>query len=171
MNGNSYFTLTGDGTTVGYEYYEVIGYLAPYWHVIYGDVEATTTIPYMVAINWQPTQIPTVADILSATSTNPFYDDSVMYYAACSEEEWDTPPPEIFGVDVPALNLTVIGCKFKLGFIIAGNKFTTLATDGIYKAGNILKNVFPFNIYTNLNDAWKAALIKTLCRNLLFFRR
>ena len=109
-----------------------------------------------------------MADILAASSTNPFYDDAVMYEAACSEEDWNTPPPEIFGVDVPALNLTVIGCKFKLGFIIAGNKFTTLATDGIYKAGNILKNVFPFNIYTNLNDAWKASANATVISELAF---
>jgi hypothetical protein len=167
-NGNSYFTLTGNASTTGYVYYEVIGHLAPYWHVIYGDVEATTTIPYMVVVNWQPTQIPTVADILAASSTNPFYDDAVMYEAACSEEDWNTPPPEIFGVDVPALNLTVIGCKFKLGFIIAGNKFTSLATDGIYRAGNILKNVFPFNIYTNLNDSWKASSNATVMSELAF---
>lgn len=167
-DGKSYFTITGDGTTVGYEYYEVIGHLAPYWHVVYGDVEATTTIPYMLVINWQPTQLPDVSDILSASSSNPFYDDNAMYYAACSEEDWNTPPPEIFGIDVPALNLTVIGCKFKLGFIIAGNKFTTLATDGIYKAGNILKNVFPFNIYTNLNDSWKASASKDVMSELAF---
>ncbi len=167
-DGKSFFTLTGDGTTIGYEYYEVIGHLAPYWSPTLGDVEATTTIPYMVAVNWQPTQIPTVADILAASSTNPFYDDDVMYQAACSEEDWSTPPPEIFGVDVPALNLTVIGCKFKLGFIIAGNKFTTLATDGIYRAGNILKNVFPFNIYTNLNDSWKASSNATVMSELAF---
>jgi hypothetical protein len=168
LNGNSFFTLTGNASTTGYIYYEVIGHLAAYWSPTLGDVEATTTIPYIVTVNWQPTQIPTVADILAASSTNPFYDDAVMYEAACSEEDWNTPPPEIFGVDVPALNLTVIGCKFKLGFIIAGNKFTTLATDGIYKAGNILKNVFPFNIYTNLNDAWKASSNATVISELAF---
>lgn len=167
-NGNSYFTLTGNASTTGYVHYEVIGHLAAYWSPTLGDVEATTTIPYVVTVNWQPTQIPTVADILAASSTNPFYDDAVMYEAACSEEDWNTPPPEIFGVDVPALNLTVIGCKFKLGFIIAGNKFTSLATDGIYKAGNILKNVFPFNIYTNLNDSWKASVNSTVITELYF---
>lgn len=167
-NGNSYFTLMGNASTTGYVHYEVIGHLAAYWSPTLGDVEATTTIPHVVTVNWQPTEIPTVADILAASSTNPFYDDSVMYEAACSEEDWNTPPPEIFGVDVPALNLTVIGCKFKLGFIIAGNKFTTLATDGIYKAGNILKNVFPFNIYTNLNDAWKASANKDVMSELAF---
>jgi hypothetical protein len=167
-DGKSYFTLTGDGETNGYEYYEVIGHLAPYWSPTLGDVEATTTIPYMVIIKWQPTEIPTVADILAASSTNPFYDDAVMYEAACSEEDWNTPPPEIFGVDVPALNLTVIGCKFKLGLIIAGNKFTTIATDGIYRAGNILKNVFPFNIYTNLNSSWKNSASATVMAELAF---
>jgi len=167
-NGNSYFTLTGNASTTGYVHYDIIGHLAAYWSPTLGDVEATTTIPYVVTVNWQPTQIPTVADILAASSSNPFYDDAVMYEAACSEEDWNTPPPEIFGVDVPALNLTVIGCKFKLGFIIAGNKFTTLATDGIYKAGNILKNVFPFNIYTNLNDSWKASANATVITELSF---
>lgn len=167
-NGNSYFTLTGDATTTGYIHYEVIGHLAGYWSPTLGEVEATTTIPYVVTVNWQPTQIINIADILAASSTNPFYDDAVMYEAACSEEDWNTPPPEIFGVDVPALNLTVIGCKFKLGFIIAGNKFTSLATDGIYRAGNILKNVFPFNIYTNLNDSWKASANATVMTELAF---
>ena len=167
-DGKSFFTLTGDGTTIGYQYYEVIGHLAPYWSPTLGDVGATTTIPYLVVVNWQPTQLPDISDILSATSTNPFFDDSSMYYAACSDEEWNTPPPEIFGIDVPALNLTVIGCKFKLGFIIAGNKFTSLATDGIYRAGNILKNVFPFNIYTNLNDSWKASANKEVMSELSF---
>ncbi len=167
-NGRSHFTLTGDGSTTGLEQYEVIAHFAPYWHIIFGDVEATTSIPYIVAVNWQETQVPTVEDILAASSTNPFYNDDSMYLAACSQEDWDTPPPEIFGVDVPALNLTVIGCKFKLGFIIAGNKFTTLTTDGIYKAGNILKNVFPFNIYTNLNESWKASSNSTVMPELSF---
>lgn len=156
-NGKSFFTITGDGTTTGYVDYEVIGHLAAYWSPTLGDVAATTTIPYVVVVNWQPTQIPTAADILAASSTNPFYDDSQMYYAACDADQWNTPNPEILGIQLPALNMTVIGCKFKLGFIIAGNKFTTIATDGIYKAGNILKNVFPFNVYTNLNSAWKAS--------------
>lgn len=167
-NGSSYFTLTGNASTTGYVQYDVIGHLAAYWSPTLGDVEATTTIPYVVTVNWQSTQIPTVADILAASSSNPFYDDDVMYDAACNEDDWNTPPPEIFGIDVPALNLTVIGCKFKLGFIIAGNKFTTLATDGIYKAGNILKNVFPFNIYTNLNDSWKASANATVITELSF---
>jgi hypothetical protein len=156
-NGKSFFTITGDATTTGYVNYEVIGHLAAYWSPTLGDVAATTTIPYVIVVNWQPTQIPTAADILAASSTNPFYDDSQMYYAACDADQWNTPNPEILGIQLPALNLTVIGCEFKLGFIIAGNKFTTTATDGIYKAGNILKNVFPFNVYTNLNTAWKAS--------------
>jgi hypothetical protein len=167
-SGRSYFNLIGSATTTGMTYYEVIGHLAAHWSMSLGNVEATTTIPYVVAINWQSMTLPTVADILSASSTNPFYDDIVMYEAACSEEDWNTPPPEIFGVNVPALNLTVIGCKFKLGLIIGGNKFTTMATDGIYRAGNILKNVFPFNIYTNLNNSWKASSNATVMPELAF---
>ena len=156
-DGNSYFTLTGDASTTGYVNYEVIGHLSAYWSPTLGDVAATTTIPYVVVVDWQPTEIPTAADILAASSSNPFYDDNAMYYAACDADQWNTPNPEILGIQLPALNMTVIGCEFKLGFIIAGNKFTTIATDGIYKAGNILKNVFPFNVYTNLNAAWKAS--------------
>jgi len=167
-DGKSFFTITGDGSTVGYIHYEVIGHLAAYWSPTLGDVAATTTIPYVVSINWQTTEIPTAADILAASSSNPFYDDQAMYNAACDQEQWNTPPPEIFGVSVPALNMTVIGCKFKLGFIIAGNKFTTMATDGIYKAGNILRNVFPFNIFTNLNDAWKNSSNATVISELSF---
>lgn len=167
-NGNSYFTLTGNASTTGIVEYEVIGHLAAYWSPTLGDVSATTTIPYVVAVNWQETQMPTAADILAASSSNPFYDDTAMYYAACDEDQWNTPNPEFIGISMAALNLTVVGCQFKLGFIIAGNKFTTIATDGIYKAGNILKNVFPFNVYTNLNAAWQASENATVISELSF---
>lgn len=168
-NGDSFFTLTGSSTFSGLKQYDVVGHKAGYWSASLGiDIPPTETIPYVISVNWKSQDIPNLADIISATSTNPFYDDSAMYYAACTEEEWNTPPPEIFGVDVPALNLTIIGCKFKLGFIIAGNKFTALATDGIYRAGNILKNVFPFNVYTNLNSAWKASANTQVISELAF---
>ena len=72
------------------------------------------------------------------------------------------------GTPMKALNFTVIGCEFKLGFIIAGNKFTTIITDSLYKAGNIIKNVFPFNIYTNLNMAWKNSETATILPELSF---
>ncbi|MFZ4648994.1 MAG: hypothetical protein ACOYMB_05225, partial [Patescibacteria group bacterium] len=166
--GKSFFTLLGNASTTGLTYYDVTPHFSDYWSPTLGDVAATTTIPYVVVVDWHPTEIPSLADILAASSTNPFYDDSAMYDAACSEEEWQTPPPEIFGVNVPALNLTVIGCKFKLGFIIAGNKFTTIVTDGFYRAGNILKSVFPFNIYTNLNSSWKASANATVISELAF---
>ena len=169
-NGSSFFTLTGNASTTGLVDYEVIGHLAAYWSPTLGDVAATTTIPYMVVVNWQNTVIPTAADILAASSTNPFYDDTAMYNAACTADQWATPDPELWllGTPMPALNFTVIGCKFKLGFFIAGNKFTTVITNGLNTSGNILKNVFPFNVYTNLNSAWQASATATVLPELSF---
>ena len=112
--------------------------------------------------------LPTIADILAASTTNPFFEDSAMYHAACDDEQWGTPPPELFGVNVPALNLTVIACRFKLGLIISGNKFTTIMTDNLYRAGNILKNVFPFNIYTNINTSWQNSATAEVLPELAF---
>lgn len=169
-NGNSFFTLTGNASTTGYVNYDIIGHLAAYWSPTLGDVAATTTIPYVVVVNWQNSEMPTAADILAASSSNPFYDDDKMYDAACTAEQWATPDPQMWltGTPMKALNFTVIGCEFKLGFIIAGNKFTTIITDSLYKAGNIIKNVFPFNIYTNLNTAWKNSATATILPELSF---
>ncbi len=168
--GNSFFTLTGNASTTGYVNYDIIGHLAAYWSPTLGDVAATTTIPYVVVVNWQNSEMPTAADILAASSSNPFYDDNAMYTAACTAEQWATPDPQMWltGTPMKALNFTVIGCEFKLGFIIAGNKFTTIITDSLYKAGNIIKNVFPFNIYTNLNTAWKNSATATILPELSF---
>ena len=169
-NGNSFFPLTAPASTTGLVYYEVIAHLAAYWSPTLGDVAATTTIPYVVVVNWQNSEMPTAADILAASSTNPFYEDNEMHDAACTAEQWATPDPQMWltGTPMKALNFTVIGCEFKLGFIIAGNKFTTIITDSLYKAGNIIKNVFPFNIYTNLNMAWKNSETATILPELSF---
>lgn len=169
-NGSSFFMLNGNASTTGLVNYDIIGHLAAYWSPNLGDVPATTTIPYVVTVNWQNTTIPTAADILAASSTNPFYNDQAMYAAACTPEQWATPDPQMWlsGTPMPALNFTVIGCNAKLGLIVAGNKFTSIITNRLYASENLMKNVFPFNVYINLNQAWKNSATAPVLPELSF---
>lgn len=170
-DGNSFFPLSAEASsTSGYIHYEVIGHLAAYWSPTLGDVAATTTIPYVVTVNWQTLEQPTVADIIAASSSNPFYDKNSIEQAVCTPEQWATPDPQMWltGTPMPALNFTVMSCVLKFSLLDMGNKFVTVVTNGFYKAGNILKNVFPFNVFTNLNDAWKNSATSVVLPELSF---
>lgn len=65
---------------------------------------------------------------------------------ACTQEEWDTPDPEIFSVSIPFFNLY----KWKCEILTAVYSISDIPKNVIDGSANIAKSIFPFNIPVNI---------------------
>lgn len=172
-NGNSFFILPGDQEIRGRHNYEVVGYFAPYYLPGVGDMPATSSIPVVFSVYWQKTQIPTIQDIIDYEHTvSTELAHGVLYESSCTDSEWATPDPQVdFGFGVwtfPALNFTRLQCAVKLATLELGTEVIDKVTGYFTKIGNMLKNVFPFNIYTNLNESWENSAYTDVLPELSF---
>ncbi|MFA6417266.1 MAG: hypothetical protein WCW61_03690 [Patescibacteria group bacterium] len=172
-NGHSFFTLAGDPEIRGRYNYEVTGYFAPYYLPGVGDMPATSSVPVVFSVYWQKTQIPTAQEIIDYEHTvSTELAHGVLYESSCTDSEWATPDPQVdFGFGVwtfPALNFTRLQCSVKLAVLELGTKVIDKMTGYFTKIGNMLKNVFPFNIYTNLNESWENSAYSEVLPELSF---
>jgi hypothetical protein len=159
-DGHSYFLLPGNPEIRGRYNYEVTGYFAPYYLPGVGDVPAASSIPAVFSVYWRETEVPTAQDIIDYEHTlSTEFSHGVLYETSCTNEEWATPDPQVnFGFGVwtfPALNMTKLHCAAELAAMELGTAVIDKMTGYFTKVSNMLKNVFPFNIYTNLNESWK----------------
>lgn len=158
-DGHSYFLLPGNPEIRGRYNYEVTGYFAPYYLPGVGDVPAASSIPAVFSVYWRETEVPTAQDIIDYEHTlSTEFSHGVLYETSCTNEEWATPDPQVnFGFGVwtfPALNMTRLHCAAELAAMELGTAVIDKMTGYFTKVSNMLKNVFPFNIYSNLSESW-----------------
>jgi len=153
-NGSSYFPLTGTSTYSGYTYYDVVGNLAESYNPITNSTTpATTTIPYMVVVNWGtiPPYDYTAQFASSSTSTDNalgVWTGLTTRQIACSEEEWNQPEGTTF------FNFTLWKCSMLKTSLDLVNTVASVPKTAAKSVGNIIKNMFPFNIFVKINQSW-----------------
>jgi len=166
-NGQSYFNLT-NGTTTDEQtkYYLAIGHISGYWSPDLGDVPATTTEEYVIAVNWQNTldlaKINGAVDYFNATGTNTIIGGISAHDLACSAEEWGDYGTSTSTSGIFDINWKWIKCSYLESFIVVGSKISNIAISGAKLATNQLGAVFPFNIPVKFYGSWMNSASTTL---------
>ena len=153
-DGQSFFTLTGTSTLSGLTYYGVKAHLAAYWSPILGDVPATTTVEYIVIVDWQDQTIPTPEEIINgqfqATSTTNIFNLDT-YSLACTEDEWASTS----SMPITGWNVDRTVCRIKKWVLDIGLTPAFWIQDKVKSAGRILGNTFPFGLVKQISKSWQ----------------
>jgi len=164
-DGQSYFTLTGTSTLSGLTYYDIVGNVAEYWNAGTGTTTpATTTIPYVVVVDWGEIPIYDWSDIIGdeSTSTENLLGLNTRELA-CSEEDW-TATSSFLG-----LNMTKTLCSSKKWLLDIGIGPAVWLGDKTRAIGRGLANTFPFGIMKYIKDSWEDSASATLPDSIYFF--
>ena len=155
-DGSSYFLLTGTSTLSGLTYYDIEATLAESYNPITNTTTpATTTIPYMVIVDWsnyivQDLNTWIIEQINSTTTAN--NDLEINTYAiACTDEQWAT--------DTWWAQSFCLGKKAVLDFGVSAGE---IAKKVAFSITAYIKGMFPFNVISNVSNSWNEAETATL---------
>jgi len=169
QGGLSYFTLTGSSTISGLTYYDVVGEVAAYWNAETGTTTpATTTVPYVVVVDWGdiPTYDWTEQFATSSTSTDNSlgsFLDMNTHDLACSAEEWEE------ASESGVFNFTKLKCRTIKTMLDFTNASVGIIKKMLEWVKNIvLYNAFPVNIPLKIYEAWQDSETESLPSELAF---
>jgi hypothetical protein len=163
-NGISYLTLTGFETDDMFTYYDITAYKEAYWSPTLGDVEATTTIPYMLVVSWGDYQLtPELEDFhnMSTTSANNILGLNT-YSMACTQEDWASTS----SIPFIGWNVDLTLCKTKKWFLDIALQPANWIDKTTKKASKEIVQIFPFNMVINIMSSWNKSATAELPTNL-----
>jgi len=135
-----------------------------FWYNSSVDLLGTST-PYVNFTISSSTvgNIQLIDTVLLSTSTDLFASrqlaSSTIHGSVCSAEEWATPDPVFnFGfatTSVSFLNLTKVKCVILDAAWNFGDSVSSFAKTSITKLIDLVKMMFPFNLFVNFYDCWQ----------------
>jgi hypothetical protein len=146
-DGHSYFTITETASTTNLVFYNVVGHLAAYYDVILGDVAATTTIPYVLSVNWAPGEWRDITDLFTVTSSSDIIDTHKL---ACTDEQWAATS----SIPILGINVERVLCNTKQWVLDVGIKPTQILLDKLKGLVSKIGNMFPFSLLKTINNSW-----------------
>lgn len=161
-DGQSFFTVASTSTDSGPAYYGVKAHLAAYWDATtQQDVAATTTIEYIVVVDWQDQTIPTPEEIINgqfqATSTTNIFNLDT-YSLACTEDEWASTS----SMPITGWNVDRTVCRIKKWVLDIALTPAFWIQDKVKSAGRILGNTFPFGLVKQISKSWQDSAAQNL---------
>lgn len=143
-NGLSYFNLATSSTST--VYYQAIGHLAAYWSPTLGNVAATTTIPYIIWVNWITSPVTDITDWIGSSTA-----EFSTHDLACTPDEWAATTTYL------GINFQNAICGTKQWLLDIGIKPTEYIIGKLEGLRSQVMAMFPFSLFKTINDSWTNA--------------